>query len=55
MCDTCSYKKKCLRQCGKCNNKICIECFKKHNNNYINSCPYCRCTIADHSYENHIS
>ena len=36
ICDTCNYKKKCFRQCGKCNNKICIDCFKSHNNNYIN-------------------
>ena len=51
MCDICNYKKKCFRQCGKCNNKICIDCFKSHNNNYINSCPYCRYIMSDRCYE----
>ena len=49
MCDICNYKKKCLRQCGKCNNKLCIDCFKTNNNEYINSCPYCRYNILEHS------
>ena len=49
MCDICSYLKKCFRQFGKCNNKICIDCFKSHNNNYINACPYCRYTMPEHS------
>jgi len=50
MCDICNYKKKCFRQCGKCNNKVCIDCFKNNNNKHINSCPYCRYTMSDHSY-----
>ena len=29
MCDICIYNNKCFRQCGKCNNNICIDCFKK--------------------------
>ena len=50
MCDICNYKKKCFRQCGKCNNKVCIYCFKNNNNKHINSCPYCRYTMSEHSY-----
>ena len=51
MCDICNYKKKCFRQCGKCNNKVCIDCFKNNNNKHINSCPYCRYTMSDRCYE----
>ena len=54
ICDICNYKNKCFRRCGKCNNKICIDCFKSHNNNYINSCPYCRYNMSDHWYETNI-
>ena len=53
-CDTCNYKKKCFRQCGKCNNKLCIYCFENNNDKHINSCPYCRYTMSDHCYENNI-
>ena len=52
MCDICNIKKKCFRQCAKCNNKICFECFKNHNKEYINSCPYCRYDMAEHSKMN---
>ena len=31
MCDTCNNKKKCFRECAKCKNKICVECFNNHN------------------------
>ena len=31
MCDICNCKKKCFRQCTKCKNKMCVECFKNHN------------------------
>ena len=49
MCDICNNKKKCFRQCVKCKNKLCIECFKNHNKDYVNSCPYCRNDIIEHS------
>ena len=51
MCDICNHIKKCFRQCGKCNNKVCIDCFKNNNNNYINACPCCRYTMSDRCYE----
>ena len=50
MCDICNNKKKCFRQCGGCKNKICVECFKNHNKDYIQPCPYCRYTIEKHGY-----
>ena len=31
MCDICNNKKKCFRECVKCKNKICVECFNNHN------------------------
>ena len=31
MCDICNNNKKCFRLCFKCKNKMCFECFKKHN------------------------
>ena len=31
MCDICNCKKKCFRQCVKCENELCVECFKNHN------------------------
>ena len=49
MCDICNCKKKCFRQCVKCENKLCVECFKNHNNEYINTCPYCRYNLLHHS------
>ena len=54
MCDICNYKKKCFRQCGKCNNKVCIDCFKNNNNKHINSCPYCRYNMSDRCYESNL-
>ena len=52
MCDICNNKKKCFRECKKCENKICVECFKNHNKNYVKSCPYCRYNIEEHSKMN---
>ena len=52
MCDICNIKKKCFRECAKCKNKMCFECFKNHNKNYVNSCPYCRYNIEEHSQMN---
>ena len=52
MCDICNNKKKCFRQCAKCNNKMCFECLKNHNKEYINSCPYCRYDMLEHSKMN---
>ena len=49
MCDICNYNRKCFRQCGNCKHKICIECCKHNNNDYINSCPCCRYTLTEHS------
>ena len=49
MCDICNCRKKCFRQCVKCENKLCVECFNNHNNEYINTCPYCRYNLLDHS------
>ena len=54
MCDICNCKKKCFRQCVKCENKLCFECFKNHNKEYINTCPYCRYSLLDHSRNQHI-
>ena len=54
MCDICNYKNKCFRQCGKCNNKVCIDCFKNNNNKHINSCPYCRYNMSDRCYESNL-
>ena len=48
MCDTCNNKKW-FRQCVKCKNKLCIECFKTHNKDYVNSCPYCRNDAVEHN------
>ena len=36
ICDICNYKKKCFRQCEKCENKLCFECFKNHDKDYVN-------------------
>ena len=52
MCDICNNKKKCFRECAKCKNKLCVECFKNHNKDYVNSCPYCRNNIEEHSQMN---
>ena len=52
MCDICNNKKKCFRECAKCKNKICVECFKNHNKDYVNSCPYCRYNISEHCTNN---
>jgi hypothetical protein len=52
MCDICNNKKKCFRTCFKCKNKMCYECFKNHNKDYVNSCPYCRYDIIEHSKMN---
>ena len=52
MCDICNNKKKCFRECAKCKHKLCVECFKNHNKNYVNSCPYCRNNIEEHSKMN---
>ena len=52
MCDICNNKKKCFRECTKCKNKFCVECFKNHNKDYVNSCPYCRNNIDEHSKMN---
>ena len=49
MCDIYNCKKKCFRQCGKCENKLCVGCFKNHNKEYINTCPHCRYNLLDHS------
>ena len=49
MCDFCTSKKKCFRECTKCKNKMCIECFKIHNKEYISSCPYCRYNFIEHA------
>ena len=49
MCDICNNKKKCFRECKKCKNKLCVECFKNHNKDCVNSCPYCRNNIDEHS------
>ena len=49
MCDICNSKKKCFRECSTCKNKMCIECFKIHNKEYINSCPYCRYDFIEHT------
>jgi len=54
MCDICNNKKKCFRECKKCKNKICVECFKKHNKDCVNSCPYCRNNIEEHSQMNEL-
>ena len=35
-------------------NKICVECFKNHNKDYVNSCPYCRYNIVEHCTTNKI-
>ena len=55
MCDICNYKKKCFRQCVKCKHKLCFECFKNHNKDYINSCPYCRFNMVEHSKTNNMT
>ena len=47
-CGICNCKKKCFRQCENVN-KLCFECFKDHNKEYINTCPYCRYSLLDHS------
>ena len=52
MCDICNNKKKCFRECKKCKNKLCVECFKNHNKDCVNSCPYCRNNIEEHSQMN---
>ena len=52
MCDICNNKKKCFRECKKCKNKLCVECFKNHNKDCVNSCPYCRNNIDEHSKMN---
>ena len=52
ICDICNNKKKCVRQCAKCNNKLWFECFKNHNKEYINVCPYCRYNVTEHSKMN---
>ena len=52
MCDICNIKKKCFRECAKCKNKLCVECFKNHNKNCVNSCPYCRYNMIEHSKTN---
>ena len=52
MCDICNNKKKCFRECKKCTNKLCVECFKNHNKDFVNSCPYCRCSIGEHFANN---
>ena len=52
MCHICNHKKKCFKQCAKCKNKMCFECFKNHNKDYVNSCPYCRYNITEHSKVN---
>ena len=49
MCDICNCKNTCVRQCVKCEIKLCVECFNNHNNEYINTCPYCRYSLLDHS------
>ena len=54
MCDICNNKKKCFRECAKCKNKICVECFKNHNKDYVNSCPYCRYNMVEHSKTNNM-
>jgi len=54
MCDICNNKKKCFRECAKCKNKLCVECFKNHNKDYVNSCPYCRNNIEEHSQMNEL-
>ena len=54
MCDICNNKKKCFRECAKCKNKLCVECFKKHNKDYVNSCPYCRYNMSDRCYESNL-
>ena len=52
MCDICNNKNKCFRECAKCKNKMCFECFKNHNKDYVNSCPYCRYNMIEHSQMN---
>ena len=52
MCEICNNKQKCFRECAKCKNKICVECFKNHNKDCVNSCPYCRNNIEEHSQMN---
>ena len=54
MCDICNNKKKCFRECAKCKNKLCVECFKNHNKDCVNSCPYCRNNIEEHSQMNEL-
>ena len=49
MCGICKTNNKCFRQCVKCKNKLCFECFKKHNKDYVNSCPYCIYNTVEHS------
>ena len=54
MCDICNNKKKCFRTCFKYKNKMCYECFKNHNKDYVNSCPYCRYNITEHGKMNNM-
>ena len=54
MCDICNNKKKCFRECAKCKNKLCVECFKNHNKDYVNSCPYCRYNMLEHCNRNRL-
>ena len=49
MCGICNCEKKRFRQCVKCENKLGVECFKNHNEEYINTCPYCRYSLLYHS------
>ena len=53
MCDICNNKKKCVRQCVKCKNKLCFECFKIITKT-VNSCPYCRYNMVEHSKTNNM-
>ena len=48
MCDICNCKNNCFRQCVKCEHKLCVECFKNHNKEYVKTCPYCRYNLLDH-------
>ena len=50
ICDICTNKKKCFRQCTEFKNKMCFEYFK--NRNKDNSCPCCRYNITQHSKMN---
>jgi len=47
-CEICLERKKCFRECGKCRNKCCFNCFNRIHDTILKPCPFCRYEFQDH-------